>query len=141
MDNNSDENKLEFRTLGMTMESLSIRYALFLILWGIIVSLLSNSDSFTSYIPSILGLPILIFAYLSIKFVSKKKLFMHIVVFFGLIIFIGGLDFLRSFVLGNIFDNYWADLSKLMMLLTGLFFTIQCIKSFIHARKVKNNNN
>ena len=99
MDNDLNQNKLEFRTLGMTMESLSIRYALFLILWGIIVSLLSNSDSFTSYIPSILGLPILIFAYLSIKFVSKKKLFMHIVVFFGLIIFIGGLDFLRSFVL------------------------------------------
>ena len=138
MDNDLDENKLEFRTLGMTMESLSILYALFLILWGIIVSLLSNSDSFTSYIPSILGLPILIFAYLSIRFVSKKKLFMHIVVFFGLIAFLGGLDFLRSILSGTLFQNFWADISKLILLTTGGYFVYQCIRSFIFARK--NNN-
>jgi hypothetical protein len=35
-----------------------------------------------------LGIPILIFAYLSIKFINKKKMFMHIVVLFGLIIFL-----------------------------------------------------
>ncbi len=60
---------------------------------------------------------------------------MHIVVLFSFIILLGGLDFIRSIISGNIFENYWADLSKIMMLLTGLFFTIQCIKSFIHARK------
>ena len=117
------------------METLSIIYGIFLITWGIIVSLLSKSDSMTSFIPSFLGIPILIFAFLSQKFVSKKKLFMHIVVLFSFIILLGGLDFIRSIISGNIFENYWADLSKIMMLLTGLFFTIQCIKSFIHARK------
>ncbi len=141
MINESDQNITEFKSLGMTMENLSILYSLFLILWGVMISLLSNSDSFTSYIPSILGLPILIFAYLSKKFISKKKLFMHIVVLFGLIIFLGGLDFIRSLISGNIFNNYWADISKLMMLLTGLFFTYQCIKSFIHARKINELNN
>ena len=136
-----NRNNNEFKTLGMTMEKFSIVYSLFLIIWGLIISLLSNSSSFTSYIPSILGFPILLFAYLSIKFISKKKMFMHIVVLFGLIIFLGGLDLIRSILIGNAFDNYWADISKLMMLLTGLFFTYQCIKSFIHARKIREISN
>tara|TARA_Y100001935_G_scaffold236217_1_gene220739 strand:- start:156 stop:584 length:429 start_codon:yes stop_codon:yes gene_type:complete len=127
----------EFKVAGLTMEKLSIYYGFFLILWGVIVSLISGSSSMTSYIPSILGVPILIFSYLSIKFISKKKMFMHIVVLFGLIIFLGGLDFIRSLVTGNAFENFYADLSKMMMLITGLFFTYQCIKSFIHARKLR----
>ncbi len=137
MNNNLDQEKKEFRSFGMTMENLSIAYGLFLIIWGIVISFLSKSDSFTSYIPSFFGLPISIFAYLSLKFTSKKKLFMHIVVFISLIIFLGGLDFIRSIISGNLFENYWADLSKLMMMLTGLFFTIQCVKSFIYARKIR----
>ena len=132
-----NQNNSEFKVVGLTMEKLSIYYGIFLILWGVIVSFVSGSGSMTSYIPSILGVPILIFSYLSIKFVSKKKMFMHIVVLFGLIIFLGGLDFIRSLVSGNVFGNFYADLSKIMMLITGLFFTYQCIKSFIHARKIK----
>ena len=134
---NENQNTPEFKVGGLTMEKLSIYYGLFLILWGVIISLISGSGSMTSYIPSFLGVPILIFSYLSIKFVSKKKMFMHIVVLFGLIIFLGGLDFIRSLITGNAFNNFYADLSKIMMLLTGLFFTYQCIKSFIHARKMR----
>ena len=132
-----NQNITEFKVAGLTMEKLSIYYGLFLILWGVIVSFISGSGSFTSYIPSILGAPILIFSYLSIKFISKKKMFMHIVVLFGLIIFLGGIDFIRSLVSGNAFENVYADLSKIMMLVTGLFFTYQCIRSFIHARKMR----
>ena len=132
-----NQNNSEFKIAGLTMEKLSIYYGLFLISWGVIISFISGSNSATSYIPSILGVPILIFSYLSVKFVSKKKMFMHIVVLFGLIIFLGGLDFIRSLITGNAFDNFWADLSKIMMLLTGLFFTYQCIRSFIHARKMR----
>jgi hypothetical protein len=132
-----NQNNSEFKVAGLTMEKLSIYYGVFLILWGVIVSFVSGSDSMTSYIPSILGIPILIFSYLSIKFESKKKMFMHIVVIFGVIIFLGGLDFIRSLITGNAFGNFYADLSKIMMLITGLFFTYQCIRSFIHARKIK----
>ena len=137
MNNDIDQVNNQFKTLGMSIENLSIIYGSFLIVWGILISLISGSDSFTSYIPSILGLPIVIFAYLSNRFISKKKMFMHIVVLFGLIIFLGGLDFIRSILNGNVFVNVWADTSKLMMLLTGLFFIYQCVKSFIHARKVR----
>ena len=141
MDNNIERQSKEFEVFGLKIENLSVYYGLFLILWGIVISLISGSNSFTSYIPSILGFPIFIFSYLSIKFTSKKKIFMHIVVLFGLIIFLGGLDILRSIISGNAFDNYWADISKLMMMLTGLFFTYQCVRSFIHARKIRDLNN
>ena len=125
----------EFKVLNITIEKLSLYYGFFLIAWGIIVSFVSGSSSTTSYIPSFLGFPLVIFSYLAIKFSSKKKLFMHIVVIFGLIIFLGGLDFIRSLISGYAFENLWADISKIMMLLTGLYFLIQCIRSFVFARK------
>ena len=137
MENEANTNN-QFKTLGMTIEKLSVIYGAFLIVWGIIISLISGSNSFTSYIPSILGLPILIFSLLAIKFINKKKLFMHIVVLFGLIAFLGGLDFLRTFISGNLFTNKWADASKFILLTTGLYFSVQCVRSFIHARKYKN---
>ena len=127
----------EFKVLNITIEKLSLYYGFFLIAWGIIVSFISESSSATSYIPSFLGLPLVIFSYLAIKFSSKKKLFMHIVVIFGLIIFIGGLEFVRTLIKGYAFENIWADISKIMMLLTGLCFLIQCIRSFVFARKNK----
>ena len=136
MNNNNVEN-IEFRAFGLKIENFSILYGTLLILWGLAVSFFSNSQSFTSYIPSILGLPILVFSYLSIKFTGKKKFFMHLVVLFGLITFLGGLDFLRSLFSGNLFDNVWADLSKMIMFITGIIFLYYCIKSFLHARKNK----
>jgi hypothetical protein len=126
----------EFKWCGLTVEKLSVYYGVFLISWGLVISLISGSDSFTSYIPSVLGLIVFLFSVLAIKIPNKKKLFMHLVVLFGIVIFLGGLDVLRS--LDNLFDNYWADLSKLMLLVTGFCFTVINIKSFIFIRKNKN---
>tara|TARA_Y100000739_G_scaffold201206_1_gene185878 strand:+ start:194 stop:583 length:390 start_codon:yes stop_codon:yes gene_type:complete len=126
----------EFKWCGLTVEKLSVYYGVFLISWGLVISLISGSDSFTSYIPSVLGLIVFLFSVLAIKIPNKKKLFMHIVVLFGVVIFLGGLDVLRS--LDNLFDNYWADLSKLMLLVTGFCFTVINVKSFVFIRKNKN---
>ena len=134
---NQNTNIKEFTFLGISMESISITYGIFLIIWGIAVSVISGSNSLTSFIPSIFGLPILLFSILSVKFPNRKKLFMHIVVTFGLIVFIGGLDFSRGLMKGTSFTNMWADTSKLMMLITGIIFTYLCVKSFIFARKNK----
>lgn len=123
----------EFKFLGNNMEKISSYYGVFLIIWGFAVSSLSNSESLTSLIPTFLGVLILVFALFALFIPSKKKLFMHIVVIFGLITFIGGLDLFRNY--NSLFNNFWGDLSKFMMLTTGLFFTYLCIKSFIHARK------
>ena len=132
-----ENEKKEFLVLNKPIEIFSVFYGFFLLIWGFVISFISESTSFTSLIPSMLALPIIIFSFLAIKFPTKKKLFMHIVVIFGLLIFFGGLDFIRSIINGYAFNNLWADISKLMMLLTGFYFTFQCIKSFIHARKVK----
>lgn len=125
--------KLEFKFLGLTVEKLSIFYGIFLIIFGISISLLSNSNSITSYIPAFLGLPIYFLGYLSMRYPEKKKLFMHIIVFLGLVIFLGGLDFFRSYP--YFFDNFWADISKITLLISGLFFSVINIKSFIFIRK------
>ena len=135
---NNQLNNIEFKVFGVTIEKFSVFYGIFLIFWGIFVSLVSGSNSFTSFIPSLVGLPILIFSSLSMKFTSKKKIFMHIVVLFGLVSFLGGLDFFRSILSGTVFQNIWADCSRLILLTTGGYFVYQCIMSFIFVRK--NNN-
>ena len=127
----------EFKYFGVSIERLSLSYAIFLIAWGLMISAISDSDSFTSYIPSFLGLILLLFSTLAILIPSKKKLFMHIVVLFGFIIFLGGLDVFRSF--DNLFDNLWADISKFMLLITGLWFTVVNVKSFKFIKKNRNN--
>ena len=129
--------KEEFKIFDKNMEKLSILYGLFLILWGIIVSFLSNSSSFTSYIPSYLGILIVIFSFLALKIPKNKKLLMHIVATLGLITVLGGLDLIRLILKGSLFVNFWADLSKLMMLLTGSIFLYLCFMSFRFARKMK----
>ena len=125
--------KSEFKFMGVTVEKVSVSYGIFLIIFGILISLLSNSNSLTSYIPTFFGLPIYIFGYLSIRYPEKKKLFMHIIVFIGFIVFLGGLDFLRGYP--DFFENFWADISKLTLLISGLMFTYINIQSFIYIRK------
>ena len=127
----------EFTFLGNTMENVAMIYGIFLIVWGIGVTILSDSQSITSLIPAIFGLPILISSFFAKKLPNKKKVLMHIVVLIGMIIFLGGLDIIRGLIQENIFTNIWASSSKLMMMISGLVFTILCIKSFIYNRKNK----
>jgi len=129
----------EFKIFNLEMEKISVIYGLFLIIWGVIISLVSQSDSLTSYIPSFLGLPVLLFGYLTLKFPKKKKIFMHIVVLVGIIIFLGGLDVFRN--ISTLFDSFWADLSKSMLLFSGFLFSYWNIKSFIFIRKNKISEN
>ena len=127
----------EYKFIGLNMESISILYGIFLILWGLLVNFATASSSFTSLIPSIMGLPILFFSMLALMFSNKKKMMMHVVVFFGLLVALGGFDIFRSILSGNFLNLFWADLSKLMMLITGIFFTFLCIQSFRFARRNK----
>ena len=132
--------KNEFKFLGISMEIISIIYGLILVLWAVAISLETQSSSLTSWIPAILGLPISIFGYLSVIIPSKKKLFMHIVVLFGVIVLFGGLDFIRGFLSpGGPFSNPYAGSSKLFLLVTGILFVFLCVKSFKWARKTNAN--
>ena len=131
----SDKEK-EFLVLNLNMPKIGFAYGFFLIIWGFLVSLLSESESMTSLIPTILGIPVLLFSFLSIIIPKKQKIFMHIVVLFGLIIFFGGVDLIIKLILAiNPFLNFWTGLSKLMMISTGFVFCFFCIQSFRFARK------
>ena len=127
----------EFKVFNKNIEQVSVYYGFFLVIWGVIVSYISSSSSFTSYIPSYIGLIILVFSFLSIKFSGKKKLFMHLVASFGLITMLGGFDLIRIIIKGNFFQNFWADLSKFMMLITGVLFVYLCFLSFRSVRQIK----
>ena len=132
------EQQTEYTVLGKNIEHLSIYYGFFLFLWGAVISILSGSTSFTSYIPSYIGSVVVLFSYLAIKFSNKRKLFMHIVALTGVLIVLGGLDIIRTVTNGKLFDNFWADMSKMMMLITGILFVYFCFMSFRYARKMAN---
>ena len=51
----------EFKVFNLEMERISVFYGLFLVAWGLVISFLSQSDSMTSYIPSFLGLWLVMF--------------------------------------------------------------------------------
>ena len=63
---------------------------------------------------------------------------MHIVALTGVIIVFGGLDIIRTAMNSELFDNYWADVSKIMMLFTGALFVYFCFMSFRFVRKIAN---
>ena len=54
--------KSEFRVFNKPIEMISFGYGIFLIIWGITVSFLSQSTSFTSFIPSIFGFLLTLFS-------------------------------------------------------------------------------
>ena len=130
--------KNEYQVFGLNSDKISIIYGILLVVFAVFVTAASGSRSFTSYIPAMLGLPILIFGLVAFIAPAKQKLVMHLNVVIGLIIFLGGLS-----VIGNIFSgtlltsNFWANVSKLFLSISaGLYLTF-CIKSFIYIRKQK----
>ena len=106
----------EFTFAGQKVEKITLAIGLAMIIWGGVVTIVSDSQSLTSLIPSAIGLPMLILGYLAIMYDHRKSFFMHLAVIVGLVMFIGGLDLIRT-LLGDsiVFNNFWADLSKLFL--------------------------
>ena len=121
----------QFTVAGQSIPTITTGYGGFLVLWGIVITQISGSESLTSYAPSALGLPLLISGIMSNKFPEKRKLWMHIAATFGLLCALGGT---RFFMVMSDGLNY-ASGSQLMLLITGSVYTYICVQSFIHARK------
>ncbi len=129
---------IEFKVFGQSMERVTIIFGIILITWAILVSLISQSGSITSMIPALFGLPIALLGFMSGQRPEKQKVFMHIAAVFGLLVFLGGLDFFRGLSSENgAFSNPWADASKLFMLISGGGFSYLCIQSFKHVRRLR----
>ncbi len=123
----------QFTVGGQSIPTITTAYGGFLILWGIVVSIISDSNSITSYAPSMAGIPLLISGIMATKIPEKRKLWMHIAATFGLLCALGGT---RFFMVMSDGLNY-ATSSMLMMLITGSIYTYICVQSFIHARKAR----
>ena len=131
----------EYQIAGLNPEKISVLYGTVLIVFAVLVSFISESKSITSYIPAILGAPILIFGLLSLWVPAKQKLFMHLSVLVGLFIFLGGLTVLVRLFSGSLLaESFWADFSRLFMSISGAVYLTICIKSFIFIRKQRESN-
>ena len=114
------------------MPNLTTNYGLFLLSWGLIATYLSEAQSVTSFLPSLLGLALLVSGEMA-KIPEKKKLWMHVAVTFGLIGALGGTRFFMVMADGLTY----ASSSMLMLFLTGTAYTVLCVRSFIAARKAR----
>ena len=123
-------NTQDFRVFSLSIEFLTTLYGLFMVIWGISISLISGSSSITSMIPAFIGVPLAFIGFISMIKPTFRKALMHIAVVIGIIAFLGGLDFFRG-----MFNNYYAGLSKLMLLITGLVYVYFCVQSFIFVRR------
>ena len=123
-------NTQDFRVFSLSIEFLTTLYGLFMVIWGISISLISGSSSITSMIPAFIGVPLAFIGFISMIKPTFRKALMHIAVVIGIIAFLGGLDFFRG-----MFNNYYAGLSKLMLLITGFVYVYFCVQSFIFVRR------
>lgn len=122
----------DFRVFSLSIEFLTTLYGLFMVIWGISISLISGSSSMTSMIPAFIGVPLAFIGFISMIKPTFRKALMHIAVVIGIIAFLGGIDFFRG-----MFNNYYAGLSKLMLLITGFVYVYFCVQSFIFVRRQK----
>ena len=129
-----------FSYLGMSFPKLTVSYGVFLVIWGALVSVFSQSVSFTSWIPSFIGIPLLTTGLLTIIVPERAKLFSHIALTIGLIAFFGGLDVLRGVISGSFMQTPAADISKMMLAVTGLWYLLVGVKSFRWARQNRSAN-
>ena len=128
----NNRNTQDFRVFSLSIEFLTTLYGLFMVIWGISISLISGSSSITSMIPAFIGVLLAFIGFISMIKPTLRKALMHIAVVIGIIAFLGGLDFFRG-----MFNNYYAGLSKLMLLITGFVYVYFCVQSFIFVRRQK----
>jgi hypothetical protein len=121
----------EFQCCGFGMPMISKGVGLVLSVWGIAAYIISDMASVTAMIPTFIGAPILLMGFLSEKMPEKRKLFMHIAAVFGVFAVIGSTRIFS--MLGG--DYGLTFFSLLLLMVLGVFYTVVCVKSFIHARK------
>ena len=65
--------RTQYTVAGQSIPTITISYGTFLILWGIVISQISESNSITSYFPSLLGAPLLLSGILANAIPEKRK--------------------------------------------------------------------
>ena len=125
----------DFRVFSLSIEFITLLYGLFMVIWAFSISIIAQSSSITSLVPAFIGFPLILIGFISMFKPTFRKALMHIAVLIGILAFLGGLDFFRG-----MFNNYYAGLSKLMLLITGFVYVYFCVQSFLFVRRQKQSN-
>ena len=120
------------------MAKVTIATGVILILLGIGFYYGTGGVSWTAFIPSLFGLPILAFGLVARK-ESARKHAMHAAVLFGLLGFLGavgrGFPQWRMMAQGSELPVPMAALELLLMTIICGAFVVMCIVSFVKARR------
>ena len=122
----------EFSILGLDMQTYTKLTAAFLGLLGITFYIITDMASISALIPTFIGIPLFLMAYLTEQIPEKKSLFMHIAVSIGVICAAGGVTAIKSIIDGDLTPS---NIEKILLMLTGIEYTTVCVFSFIHTRK------
>ncbi len=114
------------------MPLLSILVGGILSAWGVAAYVISDMASVTAFIPTIMGTPIAVMGSAAAQMPSRRKLFMHIAVVFGLLCALGGLRL--PMILMDADSSGILIISHALLLVLGGVFTYACIQSFRWAR-------
>lgn len=126
---------MSYKFLGMEMPLMSILVGGILSAWGIAAYVISDMASATALIPTIMGTPIAVMGSAAAQMPSRRKLFMHIAVVFGLLCALGGLRLPMILMDGD--SSNILIISHALLLVLGGVYTYACVQSFIWFRKNK----
>ena len=125
----------EFKVLGMTIPRIAILNGAVLTIWGAISYFLQSADppSITALIPAFLGFPMLVLGVFSERDEKNRHHYMHASMALALVMTLGG----ARIVTGYSDMSTLAIIAHLLLLQVGISFMIAGIKSFRHARELR----
>lgn len=124
---------MSYKFLGMEMPLMSILVGGVLSAWGVAAYVISDMASPTAMIPTFMGTPIAVFGAAAAQIPSRRKLFMHIAVVFGLLCALGGLRLPMVLMDGD--SSSILIISHVLLLVLGGVYTYGCVQSFRWARE------
>jgi hypothetical protein len=123
----------------MSMPKLTIGIGSALVVVGVVAYLGSGAASLTAFIPSVVGVVLVVLGLLA-RDESRRMMAMHIAVLVALFGLIGGamrLGPLPDLLTGEDVERPWAVGASAVMVLLLLVFVVLAVRSFVAARKAR----
>lgn len=124
---------MSYKMFGIEMPLMSIIVGGILSAWGVAAYVISDMASATALIPTFMGTPIAVMGSAAAQMPSRRKLFMHIAVVFGLLCALGGLRLPMILMDGD--SSGILIISHALLLVLGGIYTFACVQSFRWARQ------